>query len=86
MDLLNDQRSLIYTGKLLRQPESGEWHGWTDLFVMLFDNYRALLEIPTLSYFQFESVIMTKTIEKDGVTKYKVTRRVSFFYSKTFII
>ncbi|KAF9525947.1 Dbl domain-containing protein [Crepidotus variabilis] len=60
MDLLNDQRSLIYTGKLLRQPESGlEWNGWTELFVMLFDNY----------------LVMTKPTEKDGGTKYKVVRR-----------
>jgi len=40
MDLLNEQRSLILTGKLLRQPDGGlEWSGWTELFVMLFDNY-----------------------------------------------
>lgn len=40
MDLLNEQRSLIHTGKLFRQPEGGlEWSGWTELFVMLFDNY-----------------------------------------------
>ena len=30
MDLLNENRSLIHTGKLLRQPDSGfEWSGWT---------------------------------------------------------
>jgi hypothetical protein len=40
MDLLNDTRTLIHTGKLLRQPETGfEWSGWTELFVLLFDNY-----------------------------------------------
>ncbi|KAI0292306.1 Dbl-like domain-containing protein [Russula brevipes] len=33
MDLLAENRSLIYTGKLLRQPDTGE------LFVLLFDNY-----------------------------------------------
>lgn len=37
MDLLNEQRSLIHTGRLLRQPDSGV----EELFVMLFDNYRA---------------------------------------------
>ena len=43
MDLLNENRSLIHTGKLLRQPDSGfEWSGWTELFVLLFDNYRKL--------------------------------------------
>jgi len=41
MDLLNPQRSLVYYGKVLRQPESGlEWSGWSELFVLLFDNYR----------------------------------------------
>ncbi|KIK80164.1 hypothetical protein PAXRUDRAFT_159376 [Paxillus rubicundulus Ve08.2h10] len=60
MDLLNENRSLIHTGKLLRQPETGfEWNGWTELFVLLFDNY----------------LVMTKTKEKDGVTKYHVNRR-----------
>ena len=43
MDLLNENRSLIHTGKLLRQPDTGfEWNGWTELFVLLFDNYRML--------------------------------------------
>ena len=43
MDLLNEQRSLIHTGKLLRQPDSGVgWEGWTELFVLLFDNYSKL--------------------------------------------
>lgn len=40
MDLLVENRSLIYTGKLLRQPDTGfEWSGWSELFVLLFDNY-----------------------------------------------
>jgi hypothetical protein len=40
MDLLAESRSLIYTGKLLRQPDTGfEWSGWSELFVLLFDNY-----------------------------------------------
>lgn len=43
MDLLDPGRSLIYSGKLLRQPESGlEWNGWSELHVLLFDNYRGL--------------------------------------------
>jgi hypothetical protein len=41
MDLLAENRSLIHTGKLLRQPDTGfEWSGWSELFVLLFDNYR----------------------------------------------
>ncbi|KAG6381762.1 hypothetical protein JVT61DRAFT_368 [Boletus reticuloceps] len=60
MDLLNENRSLVHAGKLLRQPETGfEWNGWTELFVLLFDNY----------------LVLTKTKEKDGVTKYYVNRR-----------
>ncbi|KAI0831970.1 Dbl domain-containing protein [Trametes gibbosa] len=60
MDLLNENRSLIHTGKLLRQPDTGfEWNGWTELFVLLFDNY----------------LVMTKPKDKDGATKYHVYRR-----------
>ncbi|KAL0953934.1 hypothetical protein HGRIS_005098 [Hohenbuehelia grisea] len=60
MDLLDENRSLIYTGKLLRQPDTGfEWNGWSELFVLLFDNY----------------MVMTKPKEKDGITKYHVNRR-----------
>ncbi|KAF9269276.1 Dbl domain-containing protein [Marasmius fiardii PR-910] len=58
MDLLNENRSLIHTGKLLRQPEGG-LNGWSELFVLLFDNY----------------FVMTKCREKDGITKYYVNRR-----------
>ncbi|KAJ3818971.1 CNH domain-containing protein [Lentinula raphanica] len=68
MDLLDRNRSLIHTGRLLRQPDGGglEWSGggWSELFVLLFDNYR---ECPPL--------VMTKAREKDGVTKYFVNRR-----------
>lgn len=39
MDLLDENRSLIHTGKLIRQPEN-EWNGWQELYVILFDNYR----------------------------------------------
>ncbi|KAH9008006.1 hypothetical protein EDB84DRAFT_1599293 [Lactarius hengduanensis] len=60
MDLLAKNRSLIHTGKLLRQPDTGfEWSGWSELFVLLFDNY----------------LVMTRPKEKDGITKYNVNRR-----------
>ncbi|KAF9038576.1 CNH domain-containing protein [Panaeolus papilionaceus] len=60
MDLLDSSRSLIYSGKLLRQPDSGlEWNGWSELHVLLFDNY----------------LVMTKPKEKDGITRYIVNRR-----------
>jgi len=42
MDLLDKSRQLIHLGKLLRQPESGlEFSGWSELHVLLFDNYCA---------------------------------------------
>ncbi|CAK5273815.1 unnamed protein product [Mycena citricolor] len=63
MDLLDENRSLIFAGKVLRQPDNTiptiEWNGWTELFVVLFDNY----------------LVMTKPKERDGVTKYQVNRR-----------
>lgn len=41
MDLLNEGRTLIHSGKLLREPETGfEWKGWIEVFAWLFDNYR----------------------------------------------
>jgi hypothetical protein len=43
MDLLDETRTLIHTGKLLRQPETQfdiTGGGWTELYVLLFDNYR----------------------------------------------
>ncbi|KDQ19102.1 hypothetical protein BOTBODRAFT_103593 [Botryobasidium botryosum FD-172 SS1] len=61
MDLLDETRTLVHTGKLLRQPDGGlEWSGWSELFVLLFDNY----------------LVLTKEkVTKDGVTKYHVNRR-----------
>ena len=79
MDLLNENRSLVHAGKLLRQPETGfEWNGWTELFVLLFDNYRKSHRDPFLYLiYKWHVVVLTKTKEKDGVTKYYVNRRVS---------
>ena len=46
MDLLAENRSLIHTSKLLRQPDTGfEWSGWSELFVLLFDNYCKSFEL-----------------------------------------
>ncbi|KAF8329377.1 Dbl-like domain-containing protein [Cantharellus anzutake] len=60
LDLLDETRTLVHTGRLLRQPEGGmEWNSWSELFVLLFDNY----------------FVMTKPKEKDGVTLYYVNRR-----------
>ncbi|PFH50303.1 hypothetical protein AMATHDRAFT_145543 [Amanita thiersii Skay4041] len=62
MDLLNEQRSLLHAAKLLRQPE-GSLTTWTELFVLLFDNYCTAF------------MVMTKTREKDGMVKHHVTKR-----------
>ena len=81
MDLLNENRSLIHTGKLLRQPDTGfEWNGWTELFVLLFDNYCELIVtfftwISSLTWSTL-SVVMTKPRSREGATKYTVYRRV----------
>jgi hypothetical protein len=81
MDLLDENRSLIHAGKLLRQPDTGfEWNGWSELFVLLFDNYCAsFLFISVCPAVNLFAVVMTKSKEKDGVTKYHVNRRVSRF-------
>ncbi|KZP01565.1 Dbl-like domain-containing protein [Calocera viscosa TUFC12733] len=68
LQLQDETRSLIHSGKLLRQPETGfEWNGWSELFVLLFDNYR--------DFSDGVAVVMTKPKEtKDGI-KYVVRGR-----------
>ena len=44
LNLLDDNRSLIYAGKLLRHPDTSfDRYRWSELFVLLFDNYCASL-------------------------------------------
>ncbi|KAG6872317.1 hypothetical protein C0995_010920 [Termitomyces sp. Mi166 len=60
LDLLNESRALIHTGKLYRQPDSiSEATGLNELFCLLFDNY----------------LVMTKGRESNGVSKYHIARR-----------
>lgn len=50
MDLLDENRSLVHAGKVVRQSESGiEWIGWSDVYVLLFDNYCKCPLLPLLS-------------------------------------
>lgn len=79
MDLLDESRALIHAGKLLRQADAGfEWNGWSELFVLLFDNYSMSKALCIYSVFLFFFVVvMTKPKERDGVMKYHVSRRVS---------
>ena len=54
MDLLDQNRSLVHQGRLLRQPDSGlEWNGWTELIVLLFDNYRTRIR-----YFKDKGMVL----------------------------
>lgn len=39
MDLLDDHRSLLHTGKLLARPDQEIAGSWTELLGILFDNY-----------------------------------------------
>ena len=80
MDLLNENRSLIHTGKFLRRPETRfGCGGWTELFTLLFDNYRrgSLFRVFSSTLTNSPIVVMTKPKKKDGITKYQVYRRVS---------
>ncbi|KIJ21217.1 hypothetical protein PAXINDRAFT_96076 [Paxillus involutus ATCC 200175] len=58
-DLLNDNRTLLYTCKLLKQDTSFTRNAWTELFVFLFDHY----------------LVMTKAKEDDSLTDYHVVAR-----------
>lgn len=81
MDLLADTRRLVHAGRLLRQPDGSlDISGWSELFVLLFDNYRTSRYTLSQSYLLTVvdcKVVMTKPKEKDGVTKYYVNKRVS---------
>ena len=72
MDLLNEQRSLIHTGKLLLQPEVGS----DEYFVILFDNYCKFLIVEFGMYLMVVTVVLTLSEQRDGVTKYHVAYRV----------
>ena len=81
MDLLNENRSLIHTGKLSQKFNTRfGWNGWIELFVLLFDNYRKESYPRSISStFTQEPpiVVMTKPEQKDGAVKYQVYRRAS---------
>ncbi|THH20762.1 hypothetical protein EW146_g670 [Bondarzewia mesenterica] len=44
MDLYDDSRTLIYSSPLARKSRSENWNGWSELLVVLFDNYLLLLK------------------------------------------
>jgi hypothetical protein len=57
LDLLDENRFLHYSGRLLQEPDNDlEWNGWSQLFVLLFDNYREynrILGTSLLNYTQW---------------------------------
>ncbi|VDB84873.1 unnamed protein product [Peniophora sp. CBMAI 1063] len=61
LGLSDDARTLIHQGKLFSHSSIGlgRTHKWTELFVLLFDNY----------------LVITEPREQDGITNYHVTRR-----------
>ena len=81
MDLLHENRSIIHTGKLQlcdKGPGLGGYE-WTELFVLLFDNYREVLYSRTISRVALTNsliVVMTIPKEENGVTRYHVHQRV----------
>ena len=80
LDLLNENRSLIHTGKLFRQPEGGSASmKWNELFVLLFDNYCMFHchEHPCVPLMNDTVVMTTRVRGQDRMTKYHLHRRVS---------
>ncbi|KAG5643359.1 hypothetical protein DXG03_001041 [Asterophora parasitica] len=60
LDLFNESRSLVHTGKLFRQRDSSSGgSGWNEIFVVLFDNY----------------LVVTEHEEDGGISRYHVQRR-----------
>ncbi|CED84061.1 RhoGEF GTPase [Phaffia rhodozyma] len=50
LDLPSNQRALLYSGKVYRrQRNERDFHGWTDLFLILFDNYLLITKEETKS-------------------------------------
>ncbi|KAG5730352.1 Rho1 guanine nucleotide exchange factor 1 [Termitomyces sp. T112] len=60
MELSDPNRTLLHSGKLLRQPDGGlERKGWTELFVLLLDNY----------------LVLAKSKEKDSLVTYHINQK-----------
>lgn len=49
MELSDPSRTLLHSDKLLRQPD-GERKGWSEVFVLLLDNYCESCKPDILSY------------------------------------
>ncbi|GBE84474.1 Rho1 guanine nucleotide exchange factor 1 [Sparassis crispa] len=60
LDLLNEDRSVIHTGRLLERSDAGLGSGlWTEVFVLVLDNY----------------LIVAQREENNGVGRYRVLRQ-----------
>ncbi|GMK54133.1 hypothetical protein CspeluHIS016_0107190 [Cutaneotrichosporon spelunceum] len=62
LDLLSPMRELIHQGKVFRQPENTIGGSWTELNLLLFDNY-------------FVQVKQVKSKTKDAPPRYSINRR-----------
>jgi hypothetical protein len=62
LDLLNSMRELIHQGKVFRQPEGTISGSWTELHLLLFDNY-------------FVQVKQVKSKNKESSPRYSINRR-----------
>ena len=80
MDLLHENRLLLHCGPLKHLPrrEGHGMGGFTQLFVLLFDNYCKLLVRydPSINL-MYLIVVITQPREHNGITRYHVYRKVS---------
>ena len=62
LDLLNPMRELIHKGKVYRQPEGTISGAWSELYLLLFDNYFVLVK-------------QSKSKNRDAPPRYTINRR-----------
>lgn len=79
MDLTHERRHLICAGRLFRTDSTFERKGMYELFVLLFDNYRAydaFLSFPVDDSFHYSTVVITNIIGTGQNVKFQVYKRV----------
>lgn len=64
LDLLNPMRELIHKGKVYRQPEGTITGAWSELHLLLFDNYFVLVK-----------QVKVSSRHKDVAARYSINRR-----------
>ena len=81
--MLNDERRLMYQGKLVHAPT--DWSRWM-YHVVLFDHYRMSSYQHWLTRLNDLSVVMTRPKVKDWVTRYHVQYRVRLSLFPSFVL